>query len=242
VKTYALALSLLTLVSAPAQASIVLYSNDFQSGVATGWSGDVTSVATAPSLAPDGSAHKFLGLFNRKGTSQFDPIGVPVFSTLNVATSGFSNVTVSFDLYTLDGLDGDNFFSFDAGGTSFLNASFSNVFPYPQTYGGPSSAPGTGSDPTAVDRFGYPFGFGDRTYRMSYVVPISAASTTFRLGGKSGTYGGGAFGVDNFKVVAMSVGAVPEPTTWAMMLFGFGLIGGALRFDRRRKLSLVTAS
>ena len=30
-------------------------------------------------------------------------------------------------------------------------------------------------------------------------------------------------------------GAVPEPGTWAMMLFGFGGIGVAMRTRRRRK-------
>ena len=40
------------------------------------------------------------------------------------------------------------------------------------------------------------------------------------------------FGVDNVTVSA-PVGAVPEPGTWAMMLFGFGGIGVAMR--RRRK-------
>jgi PEP-CTERM motif len=29
--------------------------------------------------------------------------------------------------------------------------------------------------------------------------------------------------------VSISVGAIPEPATWAMMIMGFGLIGGALR-------------
>lgn len=29
-----------------------------------------------------------------------------------------------------------------------------------------------------------------------------------------------------------SVGAVPEPATWAMMLLGFGLIGATLRRGR----------
>jgi PEP-CTERM motif len=29
-------------------------------------------------------------------------------------------------------------------------------------------------------------------------------------------------------------GAVPEPATWAMMIGGFGMIGGALRYRRRR--------
>lgn len=36
------------------------------------------------------------------------------------------------------------------------------------------------------------------------------------------------FGVDNI-VVANSAGAVPEPATWMMMIFGFGLVGYSLR-------------
>lgn len=36
-----------------------------------------------------------------------------------------------------------------------------------------------------------------------------------------------------------SIGAVPEPTTWAMMILGFGVIGGAMR-RRRRQLSTRT--
>ncbi|HPU14531.1 MAG TPA: PEPxxWA-CTERM sorting domain-containing protein [Polymorphobacter sp.] len=35
-----------------------------------------------------------------------------------------------------------------------------------------------------------------------------------------------------------SVGAVPEPASWAMMLAGFGLVGGALR---RRTMARVAA-
>ncbi len=31
-----------------------------------------------------------------------------------------------------------------------------------------------------------------------------------------------------------AIGAVPEPATWAMMILGFGLIGGAMRSQRRR--------
>jgi len=30
------------------------------------------------------------------------------------------------------------------------------------------------------------------------------------------------------------IGAVPEPATWAMMIIGFGAIGGAMRFRRRK--------
>ena len=35
--------------------------------------------------------------------------------------------------------------------------------------------------------------------------------------------------IDNFTFGASSVAAVPEPTTWAMMLFGFAFVGFAMR-------------
>lgn len=39
---------------------------------------------------------------------------------------------------------------------------------------------------------------------------------------------------DGFKLTSVSVSAVPEPASWAMMLVGFGAIGGALRSNRNR--------
>jgi hypothetical protein len=35
-------------------------------------------------------------------------------------------------------------------------------------------------------------------------------------------------------IVSLNIGAVPEPATWAMMLFGVGMIGGGLRLTRRK--------
>ena len=35
--------------------------------------------------------------------------------------------------------------------------------------------------------------------------------------------------------------AVPEPATWTMMLFGFGLIGGTTRYRRRKEMLRLTA-
>ena len=40
---------------------------------------------------------------------------------------------------------------------------------------------------------------------------------------------GNSFEVDNLAVG----GAVPEPATWAMMIVGFGLVGGAMRRSRK---------
>ena len=43
-------------------------------------------------------------------------------------------------------------------------------------------------------------------------------------------------GVDN-----IAIGAVPEPSTWLMMLLGFGAIGGAMRRTRSRtKIALAS--
>jgi hypothetical protein len=45
---------------------------------------------------------------------------------------------------------------------------------------------------------------------------------------------------DRFAVFARftpSAAAVPEPSTWAMMLLGFGAMGASLRYRRRTKLS-----
>ncbi|MGH7012037.1 MAG: PEPxxWA-CTERM sorting domain-containing protein, partial [Caulobacteraceae bacterium] len=43
------------------------------------------------------------------------------------------------------------------------------------------------------------------------------------------------FGLDNIQVTGVPsvVGGVPEPATWAMLLFGFFGLGGLLRAQRR---------
>lgn len=43
------------------------------------------------------------------------------------------------------------------------------------------------------------------------------------------------FGIDNVRFDGVQ-SAVPEPATWATMLLGFGLIGGAMRYRRRPKV------
>lgn len=47
---------------------------------------------------------------------------------------------------------------------------------------------------------------------------------------------GAGLGVDSFRQLRLGgvVSAVPEPATWAMMLLGFGLVGGAVRRTRRK--------
>ena len=51
---------------------------------------------------------------------------------------------------------------------------------------------------------------------------------------------GGLINVGTGPVIQPPVGAVPEPATWAMMIGGFGMAGGSLRY-RRRKTSVSFA-
>ena len=44
---------------------------------------------------------------------------------------------------------------------------------------------------------------------------------------------------DSFKIGQLGIAAVPEPATWAMMILGFGMVGGALR-SRRAKATKVS--
>jgi hypothetical protein len=41
--------------------------------------------------------------------------------------------------------------------------------------------------------------------------------------------------------VSLSIGAVPEPATWAMMIMGFGLIGGAMRSRKAATVRFAAA-
>ncbi|MDP1028654.1 PEPxxWA-CTERM sorting domain-containing protein [Sphingomonas sp. KR1UV-12] len=44
---------------------------------------------------------------------------------------------------------------------------------------------------------------------------------------------------DAFKLAQLTVTAVPEPATWAMMLVGFGMVGAAARYRRRKAVAAI---
>lgn len=67
----------------------------------------------------------------------------------------------------------------------------------------------------------------------------------------NGSFSDGRFGFYNYSQASVEyagittrvlppAGAVPEPTTWAMMLLGFGFVGGAMRSAKRRQKLIVS--
>ena len=75
--------------------------------------------------------------------------------------------------------------------------------------------------------------------------PPASPSAFFSTGvsfaglGKSVLVSGGT-GQIGWDDVTLGIGAVPEPTTWAMMLVGFGFVGGAIRSAKRRQKITVS--
>lgn len=99
-------------------------------------------------------------------------------------------------------------------------------------------------------------GWADNT---SYEFDIEYTSTNFKLyvdgvlqADINGTFTDGKFGFYNYSQstveyagitndVLPPMGGVPEPATWALLIMGFGAVGGAMR-ARKRTPSLLPAS
>ena len=68
-------------------------------------------------------------------------------------------------------------------------------------------------------------------------IAASNGFVTFRRAAGDARITGASFtsGANSFEFDGLSVGGVPEPTTWALMILGFGMIGGASRRISRRR-------
>lgn len=77
-------------------------------------------------------------------------------------------------------------------------------------------------------------------------VPLSLGNgsntLTFAYTGAAQGIGDEAWGISNLVVTGNALnGAVPEPSTWAMMLIGFGALAAAMRRKRGRQVSVTYA-
>jgi hypothetical protein len=213
------------LFAAGAAQGAVLYSEDFNDGVADGFAG-FTAVETAP------SAEKFLGVLDLNDTG-----------TVAVNTAGYNNLVLTFDLYAIRSVDGTgasccgpDAFRVIVNGVTVFDESFANNTSWAQSYGPNATDPGrTGSDAALYGNLGYGDHFGTNSV---YHITLNLGSGVTSIGFQGGTeqaWTDEGFGLDNVVLSGHLVGgggAIPEPATWALMIAGFGGAGAMLR--RRR--------
>jgi hypothetical protein len=130
-------------------------------------------------------------------------------------SSTFSVKTGKFDSlsFYLGSLDNYNTISFYSGAT-LVKAYTGDLLTIPNPANGDQGAGDTNR------RYFFTFGAADDVNR----VVFSSSAPAFE-----------------FDSIAAAVSAVPEPKTWAMMIFGFGFIGFMLRNGRRRKTAIAAA-
>ena len=78
----------------------------------------------------------------------------------------------------------------------------------------------------------------------SLVTTFSAGSFTFTGTGGATMLNVASGGLPNVDAIVDNIsisGAVPEPAAWALMILGFGLVGGALRRARPSRVALRLA-
>lgn len=242
IRRFAAICSLLLAGLPAAQASIPVYSHDFQWDIGAsapyGWSAG--TIQSAPNPDYEGW-RRFLGEFVNNGVT---------LSLGSLGEHGF--VTVGFDLYLLRSWDGEasdygrDTFGLRADSNLLFQESFSNGHPAGQSFcGGISSscAPMTGA--TEKYSLGYTFDnwlpdsgktapeWMDSVYHLSFTFAHQGSDLQlafFGEGLQSVTAPSGyldeSWGLDNVNVYLLPV---PEPQTWALLVGGLLLAAGAAR-------------
>ena len=169
------------------------------------------------------------------GTQYFhnDTSGTTVFGAYGLG--GHSALHLKFDIVYQDSWDSTNgspapdilFVNFDGSSYQWtVNSASGSVFDV-----GPGTVISSGSN--LVGSY-----WNDTVVRYDFLIPHSASTFGLAINfGGAGFQGGTdeSWGIDNFALSAIydASGGVPEPATWAMLIAGFGMVGGALRARRR---------
>jgi len=142
-------------------------------------------------------------------------------SSIDIGDEVFNLTTAGFLGYTVDAL---------VDGSDFDGAGFFTAANNPNTQGPAGStttASRNGSGSVLRADFGAN-GLEDAGQTSAtYIFRTNAIS--YNLGGTFTTQDGSVAQRANFQPTAV----VPEPATWAMMLLGFGMVAGAVRYRRR---------
>jgi hypothetical protein len=204
-KQIAMITALAMMATAGASQAATIATEDFE-GVVTGWTDNSVS---DPGVNAGGFT-RHLGRFGGGATS-----------AKTFALSGAqSAVTISFDFYRFDSWDGETFTA-SATATDGSNSVNEIGFFFD---GGPTNV--------------YNPSWTDRKTPLSFVLNTSATSFTLTF---SSTLDQGfsdeSWGVDNLLITDNSRidpgPGVPEPSSWALMILGFGTAGAMLRRRER---------
>ncbi|HRC58546.1 MAG TPA: hypothetical protein PKU97_21640, partial [Kofleriaceae bacterium] len=190
-------------VAPPLPTPRVVYFNNFGGSLGNEWDTVVTSVT------PLGD-RTFLGTFGNEN----------VRLTLN-NLSLHSQIIVSFDLFLINGWDGDgpfgpNTWKASVDGVEAVSYTFSNTFST-QSYPFPGSNPGTG----ALEQNSLFYPFGDSVYRVTLTVPHTGSTLDLDLAaeGLSGLFNE-AWGVGNFEVQGTRAPALAGVSTMTTVTRG----------------------
>lgn len=159
-----------------------------------------------------------LGVFDAGGNGfQYGPIQVGLWNNSGalLASTWVNSGSILFQEFRYEGIQAT---ALSAGQTYFVGANY----------------PGTPSCNSCVDQFGE-YATVTNSPGVNYLYSAYAGGPGFARPTNS-------FGTDNllsanFLTGPLPSSAVPEPASWAMMIGGFGMIGGALR-GRRRKVGV----
>ena len=159
-----------------------------------------------------------------------DTTGTTSFTASGLGTH--SSLHLSFDLAFIDSWDGDD--ASNGYGPDILTVKVGDQDPLSLTWtGGGGHGPNFGPGTNVQTGYYAVSSWQDAVVHYDFTFAHSAPNFTLAINASPGFQGGAdeSWGIDNFSLSA-STGAIPEPSSWALMIAGFGLSGAVLR--RRR--------
>ena len=213
--------------SSGASAATVLFSNEAAFNIAAPGTVMIENFEDSPPGSRDIQLASYTGPGNEITFVPFDSTPVP--PNLVIANAGYNNFGAGQNPTTSTILTASGNEGFDGTLAAAAFALGFNVYLNDSPF---TISLFSGVTPLGVLTFDSPpdpgnnFGFAG--------ITTDVGVTSFRVQASNGENFN--TGVDNIRIQAQA--AVPEPGTWALMLLGFGAVGGSLRFRRsRRKLA-----
>ena len=204
------------------------------------------ALAAAAFAVPAGATTVLSDDFEAYPANQLNFTGFSDFTvTGQVDVVGSSNpfgITVSSNVVDLDGTSGPGQLT-----TSVIGFNTGDYVEVSYDLAGGQRDAGDNDWVSGIDFISGGTDFGDAgvlgqndpfaTHTLSFTA-LADGSFNFFVGTNSADLRGPL--LDNVRIsVSPANGAVPEPASWAMLIAGFGLVGGATRYRKQRTVSIL---